>query len=113
MKRLIAGLAVAVSMMFAAPAQAHLVTTEWQDINYVMNAWQSHCGNGTLWVAGSCPSGASRTSPVGVHSRRVYLVWTEYYLGIPTGGRTCWVDARTEHGWYVQTYIGERCSSVS
>lgn len=110
MRRLLATLATSLALIgaAAAPAQAHLTTTGWQDINYVMNAWMSHCGNGTLWFAGACPASMSRTTDIGSHSRRVYLVWTEYH--VTQGGRTCWVDARTEHGWYVQTYIGERCS---
>jgi hypothetical protein len=91
-------------------ADAHYTGTPYGNALKVANAYNGHCGNGTMWVCWAWPESwwADHT---GAHSWYVRWTWREWYLGTLSGSnwRLCEVEGRVEHDAFVQIYTNEHC----
>lgn len=94
-------------MTSPAPAEARPAHRYAQSVATAVaeNAYRSHCGNGTLWFCNGFPTWEF-ASPVGDHSWKVDLQWSEIHIANP---RSCAVSVRVEHDFIAQTYTAEHC----
>lgn len=97
-------------MLLTAPqADAHRPYASWQANQTVYNLWNSHCGNGFLWI---CVNRQLQlgSSPVGDHSWATYYSWYEAKIN---GGNRRWCDVYVRYdahiGAVVQIYNDEAC----
>jgi hypothetical protein len=97
-----AALALVAPSALARPHHRYSSSTAY---TVVENAYRSHCGNGTLWYCDAFPT-LELSWPVGDHSWKVELHWSEIYISNP---RSCAVIVRVEHDFIAQTYNAEWC----